>query len=157
MLMGIVGWLLILLLLVACVKWIPSRTTVLYRPYGYRPDVWLRLRPEWIEAERRAEALLREVVTGDEYQRLVQLGYLEVPSRLGPHRSYRIPYQPGRVRVYEDNKPVIELCVQPREPMPDGDLVVMHKLMIEGNEREYLRIANRFSCYDGRLTRHAGL
>ncbi len=101
--------------------------------------------------------MLREVVTSDEYRRLVQLGYLEVPSRIVPNRTYRIPYQPGRVRVYEDNKPVIELCVQPREPMPDGDLVVMHKLMIEGNEREYLRVANRFSCYDGRLTRNAGL
>ena len=29
------------------------------------------------------------------------------------------------------------------ERVPDHDTVVMHKLMIEGNEREYLRIANR--------------
>ena len=28
--------------------------------------------------------------------------------------------------------------------IPDGDAVLMHKLMIEGNEEEYLRIANRF-------------
>src|SRR5262249_38976546 len=58
---ALAGWLLIVLLLVACVRWIPSRTTVIYRPYGYRPDVWFRLRPEWLEAERRAEALLRDV------------------------------------------------------------------------------------------------
>src|SRR5947209_4853625 len=98
--MAIVGWLLIFLLLIACVRWIPTRPTVIYRPYGYRPDVWFRLRPEWLEAERRAEALLRECVTPEEYQRLVTLGYLEVPSRLVPNRSYRVPYQPGRVRVY---------------------------------------------------------
>jgi hypothetical protein len=36
------------------------------------------------------------------------------------------------------------LCVQPIDPVPDGDVVMMHKLMIEGNEEEYLRIANRF-------------
>ena len=28
--------------------------------------------------------------------------------------------------------------------VPDADVVVMHKLMIEGNEREYLRRANYF-------------
>jgi len=142
--MAIVGWALIVLLLVACVKGLPSRTNVLYRPYGGRPDALLRTRPEWLEAERRADQLLREMVAPEQYQRLVQLGYLEVPSRLVPNRVYRIPYSPGRVRVYEDNRPVVELCVQPRETMPDSDLVVMHKLMIEGNEEEYLRIANRF-------------
>ncbi len=154
---ALTGWLLILFLLWACMKWIPSRSTVIYRPYGYRPDVWFRTRPEWLEAERRADQLLRDVLTSEEYDKLDLLGYLEVPSRLVPNRIYRIPRQPGRVRVYEDNKPVIELCVQAREPMPDGDIIVMHKLMLEGNEREYLRVANRFSCYDGRLARHTGL
>ena len=36
------------------------------------------------------------------------------------------------------------LCVQPLGPLPDGDVVRMHKLMSEANEEEYLRIANRF-------------
>lgn len=40
----------------------------------------------------------------------------------------------------------ILLCidVEAVEPLPDGDVVVMHKLMIEGNEDDYLRTANRF-------------
>ncbi len=31
------------------------------------------------------------------------------------------------------------------EPLPDGDVVVMHKLMIEANEEEYLQKANHFA------------
>jgi hypothetical protein len=48
------------------------------------------------------------------------------------------------VKVYEGGVPIMALCVQPVDPVPDGDVVLMHKLMIEGNEEEYLRIANRF-------------
>jgi hypothetical protein len=38
----------------------------------------------------------------------------------------------------------MELCLQPVEPLPEGDVVLMHKLMIEANEQEYLRTANHF-------------
>ena len=55
-----------------------------------------------------------------------------------------MPRHQGQVKVFESGVPVMALCVQPVEPIPDGDVVLMHKLMIEGNEEEYLRIANRF-------------
>jgi hypothetical protein len=101
-------------------------------------------RSDWREAQERAEALLRSVLGEDDYQRLNRRGYLEVPSPSRPRRLYRIPRHQGQVKVYEGNVPVMALCVQPVEPIPDGDVVLMHKLMIEGNEEEYLRIANRF-------------
>jgi hypothetical protein len=55
-----------------------------------------------------------------------------------------VPRHQGQVKVYEGGVPIMALCVQSVEPIPDGDAVLMHKLMIEGNEEEYLRIANRF-------------
>jgi hypothetical protein len=95
------------------------------------------------EAERRAEQLLREMLTELEFQHLIRRGYLEVHSPLFPHRVYLVPERQGPVTVCERGRPVMRLCVQCVERVPDYDTVAMHKLMIEGNEREYLRVANR--------------
>jgi len=77
---------------------------------------------EHLSAESRAKALLREMLSENQYQQLIKFGYLEVPSPSIDNRVYRIP-----------------------EPLPDGDVVVMHKLMIEANEEEYLQKANHFA------------
>ena len=95
------------------------------------------------EAERRAEILLREVIGERAFANMVRRGYLEVPSPTFPTRVYLVPERQGPVTVCESGRPVMRLCVQTVERVPDYDAVVMHKLMIEGNEREYLRIANR--------------
>ncbi|MFN0073937.1 MAG: hypothetical protein ACKVVP_20855 [Chloroflexota bacterium] len=101
-------------------------------------------RSEWREAQDRAEDLLRHVLSDDDYRLLDRRGYLEVSSPSRPRRVYRIPRHQGQVKVYEGGVPLMALCVQSVEPIPDGDTIIMHKLMIEGNESEYLRIANRF-------------
>jgi hypothetical protein len=98
-----------------------------------------------LSAESRAKALLREMLSENQYQQLVKFGYLEVPSPGYDSRIYRIPGSGGLVKVYERGCPVMELCLQPAEPLPDGDVVVMHKLMIEANEQEYLQRANHFA------------
>ena len=95
------------------------------------------------EAERRAEILLREVVGERAFGEMVRRGYLEVPSPTFPSRVYLVPERQGPVTVCENGRPVMRLCVQTVERVPDHDSVVMHKLMIEGNAREYLRVANR--------------
>ena len=95
------------------------------------------------EAERRAEALLRVVVGERAFGEMVRRGYLEVASPTFPSRIYLVPERQGPVTVCENGRPVMRLCVQTVERVPEYDAVVMHKLMIEGNEREYLRIANR--------------
>jgi hypothetical protein len=99
---------------------------------------WLRTRSWWpVPAERTAEALLR---------RLLGLnGYLEVPSREYPGRMYRIPRGPGQVQVVEHGRVTERLCVQPAAVgLPEADVVLMHKLLLESDERRYLLTANHF-------------
>ena len=48
------------------------------------------------------------------------------------------------MRVFDGDTPVLALCVQSVEPIPDADTVLLHKLMIEGDEEHYLQVANRF-------------
>ncbi|MAG35713.1 MAG: hypothetical protein CL878_05640 [Dehalococcoidia bacterium] len=95
------------------------------------------------EAEQRALVLLRDLVTLADFERYLRDGYLAIDSPNIPGRVYVIPSAPGPVEVYEADRPVMRVCVQFVERMPHADSVVMHKLMIEADEHEYLRIANR--------------
>jgi hypothetical protein len=97
------------------------------------------------QAQDRAEALLRDMLTAEEYARLGEYGYLEVRSPSQPTRTYNVPRGPGRVAVHERGVAVESLCIAPVEWLPPSDVVLTHKLMIEGNEQEYLRRANRYS------------
>jgi hypothetical protein len=97
------------------------------------------------DADRRAERLLRDVLTPDELTWLDGRGYLEVPSRAHPGRTYRVPRDGGVVVMYERGRAVAGLCVQSVEPIPMADAVAMHKLMIEGAEEVYLQRANHLS------------
>ncbi len=106
---------------------------------------WSRVLGDRISAEHRAHQLMRELLSAAQYQQLARHGYVEVLSPTIPHRIYRIPGAGGLVRVYEQGHAVMDLCLQPVDPLPDGDVVVMHKLMIEGNEQEYLAKANHFA------------
>jgi len=99
---------------------------------------------EWLAAKARAEQLLMEMLSPEDYQHLARRGYIEVRSPNVPERLYRVPKYRGRIHVYEAGQPVMSLCVQPVQLLPDADVVLIHKLMIEANEQEYLRIANRF-------------
>ncbi|HEX6512776.1 MAG TPA: hypothetical protein VF157_10780 [Chloroflexota bacterium] len=105
------------------------------------------LSTERCEAERRAQQLLRQVLSHDQHHQLAALGFLELRSRLIPGRCYRVPRRRGQVQVYEEGRHAGSLCIQPTRWVPDGDLVLMHKLMIEGSEAEYLRTANFFKPY----------
>jgi len=100
---------------------------------------------EHLSSEGRARLLLREMLSDGEYQQLTKFGYLEVASPTNEHRVYRIPGAGGLVRVYERGTAVMELCLQPAEALPDGDVIVLHKLMIQANEQEYLAKANHFA------------
>ena len=138
MVLTVIGLELLFLLLIVCL--------LCRAPYGvlaHQSQIGVG-RSDWREAQERAEALLRSLLSDDEYRQLNRRGYLEVPSPSRPRRIYRVPRHQGQVKVYEGGVPIMALCVQSVEPIPDGDAVLMHKLMIEGNEEEYLRIANRF-------------
>ncbi len=107
---------------------------------------WLRQHPWWpVPAERTAEALLRHLLTSEQYRALCVSGYLEVRSPLYPDRVYRVPRGPGQVLVVERGVVKERLCVQPTSnTLPEADVVLMHKLLIEADERMYLSTANHF-------------
>ena len=96
-------------------------------------------------AKHRAGELLRAVLTPDQYGHLMQRGHIDIASPSDPDRIYRVPKGPGRVQVREKGRLTMWLCLQPLERVPEADLLVMHKLMIEADEQTYLRKANRFS------------
>ncbi len=106
---------------------------------------------ERLLAESRAKLLLRQLLGAEEYERVARRGYLEVPSPSIPDRLYRVPYFQGMVDVIEGGVATMRLCVVPARWVPDADVVIMHKLLIEGDEARYLRVANRFPAGSARL------
>jgi hypothetical protein len=110
---------------------------------------WWVHRSELFQANRRAETLLREQLTPQQYRYLYHHGFLDLPSRLEWNRIYRIPRKAGRVHVLQTctigatplYRRVAELCVISQDPVPDADLVLAHKWMIEADEANYLTIA----------------
>jgi hypothetical protein len=102
---------------------------------------------EPVAPSSRARQLLRSVLSRQEREQLSRTGYLEVPSPGHPNRLYRIPNYLGRVRMFERGQAVCDLCVVPSEELPADDVIVMHKLMIQGDEEAYLRSANRFPLF----------
>jgi hypothetical protein len=110
--------------------------------------VVLRLlaRALWPPADRAADAVLREFLTEPEYRQLRVTGYLEVASPMQPGRVYRVPRRQGRVLILDGGRPSEQLCIQPvARDLPDADVVLMHKLLIQADEDYYLRTANHFS------------
>jgi hypothetical protein len=115
------------------------------------PLLWLIAQPYirgWSRAERRASDLLRATLTPEQLRQLTWRGYLEVPSPTEPQRIYRVPKAKGYVQVIENGRAIMRLCLQPVEYLPDADIVVLHKLMIEANEEFYLQKANKYICVD---------
>ena len=101
------------------------------------------------EANRRANELLRSVLTSEQYDQLTRNGYLDIKSPRDPGCMYRVPRRQGQVKVIEQGRHKANLCLQPREAVPDDDIVVIHKLMIEADEESYLQTANTFAPTNG--------
>jgi hypothetical protein len=94
-------------------------------------------------AERRAGELLGAILTAEQSSQLSWQGYVDIPSPSRPQRVYRVPQDSGRVQVREMGQLKMWLCLQPLEWVPDADLVVIHKLMIEADEASYLQQARQ--------------
>ena len=97
------------------------------------------------KANRRANDLLCSMLTSEQYGQLMRYDYFDIPSPRVPWRIYRVPRTPGLVGVIEQGRRKASLCLQPLEAVPDADIVVMHKLMIEADEETYLQTANTFT------------
>ena len=131
-----VEWQLLVLTLAICLL-------VLYIVWRWRLVIYeLRADVGGESVEQRCRQLLRDVLSDGELQDLEDTGFLMVRSPSVPGRTYRIPSAGGSVVVQEPNASAMLICVQPIARLPRADVVLMHKLMIEGNEEEYLRVAN---------------
>ncbi|HVL81400.1 MAG TPA: hypothetical protein VM840_07410 [Actinomycetota bacterium] len=96
-------------------------------------------------AWERAEAMLRDSLCPHELETYERHGWIEVPSRLHPGRVYRVDgWRP--VAVFS-SAGTFEgaICLRPRENLPSPDVIVAHKLYIQGAEEEFLRAGNWLS------------
>jgi len=100
---------------------------------------------KWSEANQRANELLRSVLTSEQYRQLMRKGYLDIPSPRDPSCIYRVPRAQGLVGVIRQGRHKMSLCLQPLDWVPDADVVVLHKLMIEADEETYLQTANKIA------------
>ncbi len=98
--------------------------------------------PSQLQAEQRAKLLLGEFLTDEEYRQLNESGYLAIGSPGIAGRVYRIRDEGRSVDVYDSGKLSMRIRFQPSQEIPAGDLILMHKFMITGSEKEYLRSAN---------------
>ena len=100
----------------------------------------------WLRREhltnRRADALVRRLLSADEQAQLRRTGFLEVRSQAVSGRTYRIPRRGSPVAVLEPDGHVKYLCLQPETPVASRELVLVHKLLLEAAEMDYLRKAN---------------
>jgi len=107
---------------------------------------WLRRRA----ASQRAKALVERLLSQAERNQLRRDGFLEVPSPSVSGRRYRIPRRGSPVAVLGPGGRVVYLCLQPEQPVAPEELLVLHKLMLEGAEEEYWQRANRVGRPMGR-------
>ena len=70
------------------------------------------------EANRRANELLRSVLTREQYDQLTRKGYLDIKSPRYPECMYRVPRGQGLVKVIEQGSHKANLCLQPRRRYP---------------------------------------
>ncbi len=99
-------------------------------------------RPTDLRAERRAKLLLGEFLTDEELQQLTELGYLDVRSPCRAERIYRIREEGHSVDIFDSGVLSMRIRSRPSREIPAGDLILMHKFMIEGSEKEYLQSAD---------------
>lgn len=95
------------------------------------------------EAQRKADALLDEFLDNLQRKSLQEHGFFEVISPCG--KIYHI--HKGRVNnvreIDDQGNAIAALCALPEEYVPDSDVMLAQKLMLETAEDEFLRIANR--------------
>jgi hypothetical protein len=111
---------------------------------GFASSAAAATRIEREAADARGHELLRNFLGEAEYAQLMERGYLEVASPHHSDRTYRIPLSDGLVQVYDQGELTKRLCLQPTEYLPRSDVVILHTLMITGDEHEYLARANAF-------------
>jgi hypothetical protein len=113
---------------------------------GYVPDPITGGRRR---AARRADALMRELLTPDEYARLQRQGYLDVPSGACAGRVYRVPAGLAPVVVVDNGVALARLCLRPVCSLPPDEVVLVRKVLLEAAEGDFWRRANVLGGWPG--------
>ena len=99
-------------------------------------------------ALKRAEKLLRGMLTTKQRKMYERFGFFDVRSPSQKHIAYRIP-KSGLIVMYEHGVPKTRLCVYEKEGLPKGDWLVAAKMLCEADENDLMQVANHHP-----LTRH---
>ena len=91
----------------------------------------------------KAERLLKEVLGEGRYKEFLQAHQLTIPSKLYKDRYY-IVREWGRIEVIQSGRILEELCIVPTTQIATQDVLALRKLMLEQNEKEFLKISNHF-------------
>ena len=134
------------------VEWNRSGTQVIRQVYQAPPrpsastpaEMQARLEKEAkekAEADARANELLEAYLTDEQRRQLRELDAFIVDLK---SKQYRIRRGwAGNVDEIKDGMVVARHCIHPISRVPYGDHMLAQKLMLENNEAEFLRIANR--------------
>lgn len=95
-------------------------------------------------ASSKARSLLLENLDPDQRTSFERGSTFEVLSRDGK-RIYQVRYgTAGNVFLMKNGRPVKRFCIHPADSnIPTEDVMLVQKLMIEGAEDEFVRIANK--------------
>lgn len=89
---------------------------------------------------KRAECLLRNMITSRQRKAWERWGFIDVPSPSKDHVAYRIP-KTGLIVMYEHGKPVKRLCIHGESGLPPADHIIAMKMLIEAEEPALLKTA----------------
>jgi len=92
-------------------------------------------------ALKRAERLLRGMLTGKQKRSLDRFGFFDMPSPTKNYVAYRIP-RTGLIVMYERGVAKHRLCIYENEGLPAADWMIAAKMLVEADEKDLHRIAN---------------
>lgn len=96
-------------------------------------------------AAEKARVLLEENLSDEQRAQLHDNNWFEVVT---PKGTYRIRFgRAGNVDRYRDGRHVDRYCIHPEENVPNEDVMLAQKLLLETDEEAFLRIANRSNPY----------
>ncbi len=102
-----------------------------------------RLAAERKLADEKADQLLRDVLTPEQLEEFAALQYFTITSQSGKRYRIRLGRAGNIEELDEAGNPSHKICCHPADNVPDKDTIVVQKLLLEHDEVEFLRQANR--------------
>ena len=94
----------------------------------------------------KAKLLLAQHIGAETFDRLHEVGFIELDSRKYVGCKYRLPRNPSAfIEVVNKKGKVIDtLCIQPKIRCPAGDKLLTRWLLLKYDEERLLEVANRW-------------